>query len=432
MCVCLVCLCSVDVLFYVYIDIKYLYKINNINKVMPDKLIIEDRYTNEFGGKNIIIIFKHYIPDKYEYFYDSNIKRKVMMEVYFRRDDEQYDEKDRIGYHIANIDQDDNIHGDIAEVKSFLSKNKEEKDAMKGLGKFMLCTLTRYIVDMYDVDTNKLYYGEAVGGVPHFVNYLYKIYHPHMCEVSGSSFNEIIYPTVSKSGRVIPPLLSDEELKFVMQDMLLLPQIPIWNREEELGPNIDVFGMENKYDMYDMRYLRKIAEDILLSDSLTQFIKNCIMKIFPSTWKDIQKNLTKQDTLKQILSNMEEANIPQEYFEISYYGNIMCEILATHRLMNYYENEMGFMITNKTDGRKIEMEANIGVRLDKCKRNEKEFYRELDLYPKEEEEEEDKEEDNYEERLYSRYNDMEEDDEEEEEDEEEDEDEDDEEDDMEN
>jgi uncharacterized protein Veg len=342
---------------------------------MSHKLVKEDSYNREFSKYNIFIVFKHYNLDKYSYDYEydkhSNIIRRVMMEVYFKRDDGKYDEGNRLGFYIADIDRYGNIHGNIAEVKSFISKNKEEKEAMKGLGKFMLCTLTRYIVDVYGINTDNLFYGEAVGGTPHFVENLYKIYHPLMCQVSDSKFNEIINTTVSKSGRIIPPLLSDEELKLVTENMLLISPAPVWNREEQLGPSIDI---EENVD------IRKAVEILLLfPEKRLEFIKNCIRKIFPSTWEDITQNLNEQVTYRQIISNMRGVGIPESDFEISYYENIMCEILATHRLMNYYQNEFGFVINDKTNGRAIKMSANIGVRLEKCKKPGKEFYMSLEI-----------------------------------------------------
>ena len=227
---------------------------------------MEENYDSEFSRHKIFIVFKHYYPDKYSYdygLYDYVIIRKVEMSVYLKRDDEKYDDDNKIGFYIAHIDNYHNIHGNIAEVKAFTSQNREERNAMKGLGKFMLCTLTRYIVDVYDIDTNKVFYGEAVGGVPYFTEPIYRIYHPRMCELSRSTFNEIIYTTITESGRQIPPLLSEEELKFIVKNMLLL--LP-WDRQEELGPFI-ITDEDTE--------LRKIVE-ILLSypHKRLEFIKN--------------------------------------------------------------------------------------------------------------------------------------------------------------
>ncbi len=285
-------------------------------------------YESDFTIDGKPVIFHFTKIDDIEPKYIAGIK----MDVYLN----SLTEKNNIGTHSVYIDNEFNLHGLVAIVKAFTSENKEEKDTMKGLGKFMLCTMTRYLVDTYNIDTSRVYYGLAGGGTPYFDLPIHQVYHPKMCELTGVSVKELIYTTISSNGREIRPVLSEEELRKVV---------------DEIDPYIDT-------ETYDE--LKTIGEQMLESDKIL-FIKTCIKTIYPTTWKDIERNREKY------AKELQDVSIE------SYYESIMCEIIATHRLFTFYENSLGFVGYNKKDGRLIRMKAVINDRLKKCNMAEKMF-----------------------------------------------------------
>ena len=323
---------------------------------MLDRIIREDRLELESFGTNLMIRFRNYIPNKYKSDYNPNIAYKVSMDVYRKKDERYgpYGDDDNLGYYVAEIDRDNNIHGDIAQVGSFTSDNEEEKQMMKGLGKFVLCTLTRYIVDTYGVELDKMFYGSASGGTPYFNEPfdepIYQIYHPKMCKLSNSNFINIVRPHTTKSGRIIPPLLTDSQLLDVVTQI-----VPDINLEE---------GIE---------LLRKNIEILLKEGDMLDFIKKCIEVVFPLTWNDIQSKLRDDRNRMNIISMMRHEGIPEEKYESSYYENIMCEIISTHGLMNYYETQIGFKAIDRREGRFIKMAVKVGERLEKCGKTEEMF-----------------------------------------------------------
>ena len=351
-----------------------------------------DLYEFKFADRPVYFLF-YKINPPYRNHRGQSYKHTLKLQVFFKirqiKEIQEFKDKNtkQLGFHTASVDYSNNIYGHVAEVASFTSSNEQEKKAMKGLGKLMLCTMTRYLVDSYGIDLNHMYYAEAGAGTPYFSQHsVHKLYHPEMCALTNSNMNELISSTTTESGRRISPVLSDDELAQVLNAYLFLPSTELWDRESQLGPVIDYNQIENEY-ISDYESNRKLAEKILTEKHRDgnfkydrgKFIRACIREIYPTTWKDIQQILQTPDYYGQILKMLKESG--REFNLDEYYESVICEIIATHRLLDYYQRELAFEPYNKNDGRLVRMRVYLSSRLEKCDMNEK-------MFPKKEEEEE--------------------------------------------